>query len=73
MTSLNRRDFLLALSAVTAGLAVRGFAQSQNPATGDAWLGQGDFRWRVVPGWGVLDAATPVKDCHAMVQLREEA
>ena len=71
MTSLNRRDFLLALSAATAGLAARGFAQSQNPATGDAWLGQGDFRWRVVPGWGVLDAATPVKDCHAMVQLRD--
>lgn len=33
-------------------------------------LGQGAFRYRAVPGWGVLGADTPVKDCHAMVQDR---
>ena len=30
-------------------------------------LGQGQHRYRVVPGWGVLDDKTPVKNCHGMV------
>ncbi len=34
-------------------------------------LGQGEFCYRPVPGWGVLDATTPVKNCHAIVQDRE--
>ena len=34
-------------------------------------LGQGDFRYRPVPGWGVLDASTPVKNCNAIVQDHE--
>jgi peptidylamidoglycolate lyase len=35
-------------------------------------LGQGDFRYRVVPGWGVLDAKTPVKNCHGLVRDRSD-
>lgn len=32
-------------------------------------LGHNGFRYRVVPGWGVLDAGkNPVNDCHEMVQ-----
>jgi peptidylamidoglycolate lyase len=31
-------------------------------------LGQGQHRYRVVPGWGVLDAGTPVKNCHGLVR-----
>lgn len=32
-------------------------------------LGHNSFRYRVVPGWGVLDAdKNPVNDCHEMVQ-----
>ncbi len=34
-------------------------------------LGQGDYRYRVVPDWGVLGAKTPVKNCHGIVQDRE--
>ncbi len=70
MKTLDRREFIASLSAAMAGLAVSG-AQSQDPATGAAVVGQGKFRWRVVPGWGVLDAETPVKDCHAMVQVKD--
>ena len=34
-------------------------------------LGQGDFRYRTVPGWGDLGADTPVKNCHGIVTDRE--
>lgn len=33
-------------------------------------MGQGDFRYRPVPGWGVLDERTPVKNGNAIVQDR---
>lgn len=35
-------------------------------------LGQGDYRYRVVPGWGVLDEKTPVNNCHGMVRDAED-
>ena len=31
-------------------------------AIGSGLLGQGAFRYRVIPGWGVLDEKTPVKN-----------
>jgi DNA-binding beta-propeller fold protein YncE len=34
-------------------------------------LGHGDFRYRVVPGWGDLGASTPVNDCHGLAIDRE--
>jgi hypothetical protein len=34
-------------------------------------LGQGEFKYRVVPGWGTLDERTPVKNCHGIVRDRE--
>ena len=34
-------------------------------------LGQGEFRYRVVPGWGNLGPSTPVNDCHGLVVDRE--
>jgi peptidylamidoglycolate lyase len=34
-------------------------------------LGRGDFRFRVLPGWGVLNDKTPVKNCHGIVLDRE--
>lgn len=34
-------------------------------------LGQGDFRYQVVPGWGMLDERTPVNDCHGIVEDSE--
>lgn len=63
---LNRRDFLIQSGLVSSAFALA----ATEPATGaDALptLGQGDFKYRPVPGWGVLDAQTPVKNCSAMV------
>src|SRR4051794_26619700 len=53
---LSRRTCLSALAA--AGIAS---AESRT-------LGQGEHRYRVVPGWGVLDAKTPVNNCHGIVR-----
>jgi len=71
MNSLDRRDFLLSMSAALAGLTVTGLAQSQKPDAGPEEVGQGKYKWKVVPGWGVLDAETPVKDCHGMIQTKD--
>lgn len=59
---MNRRRFLLqsALAAGVAPWAVR--AETRGPI-----LGQGGFRYRVVPGWGQLGASTPVDNCHGIV------
>ena len=67
MSLLSRRQFIR--SATVAGLACtfrRASAQSAAPV-----LGQGEFRYRVVPGWGVLGADTPVNDCHGLARDRE--
>lgn len=37
-------------------------------AAQDRILGQGQHRYRVVPGWGVLDQNTPVNNCHGIVR-----
>ncbi|HTI72509.1 MAG TPA: 6-bladed beta-propeller [Candidatus Limnocylindria bacterium] len=34
-------------------------------------VGQGSFRYRVVPGWGELGDETPVKNCHGLAIDRE--
>lgn len=47
--------------------AVPGLAR----AAGSQVLGQGEHRYQVVSGWGVLDSATPVKNCHGIVRDRE--
>lgn len=67
----DRREFLLALSAAFTGLTLHGYSQSQGLPASDAVLGQGKYQWKVVPGWGVLDAETPVKDCHGMIQTKD--
>ena len=54
MHTVTRRHWLQA--AASASLAVP-FLRAQSPEI----LGQGEFRYRQVPGWGVLDARTPVK------------
>jgi peptidylamidoglycolate lyase len=70
MNAINRRQFVASLSTAMVGLSIaRG--QSQDIGTNDLVLGQGEYRWKVVPNWGVLDAETPVKDCHAMVQTKD--
>ena len=56
---LNRRTCITALAA-------GGIAAGQSKV-----LGQGQHRYRVVPGWGVLDERTPVKNCHGIVRDAE--
>jgi peptidylamidoglycolate lyase len=53
---LTRRSCLTSLAA--AGCA----------AAGSPILGHGQHRYRVIPGWGVLDEKTPVKNCHGIVR-----
>jgi peptidylamidoglycolate lyase len=60
--SLSRRKFLT-LGGAALSSVVTARAAQQAPMV----LGHGDFRYRVVPGWGVLDEKTPVKNCHGIV------
>jgi hypothetical protein len=64
MTALTRRHFLRNASAAAACTFVAGFARG---AEARPVLGQGEFRYRVVPDWGNLGPTTPVNDCHGLV------
>ena len=66
--ALKRRRFLHA-SLMAASGAVCGFPAIR--AEVSPILGQGEFRYRPVSGWGVLDEKTPVKNCHGIVCDRE--
>lgn len=71
MPRLTRRNFLGSAAALASCSLVRTSAQSAPAITSTApLLGQGDFRYRVVPGWGILDSTTPVKDCHGLARDR---
>ncbi|GAB3706654.1 peptidylglycine monooxygenase-like protein [Spirosoma flavus] len=69
---LSRRSFVRQASLATAaGMAAPTIlsAKSHNRHAEQVMLGHNGFRYRVVPGWGVLDASkNPVNDCHEMVQ-----
>jgi len=63
---LSRRHFLR-----NGGLAFAATAFSGNIKfpKGEVIVGHGAHRYRVVPGWGLLDAGkNPVNDCHEMVE-----
>jgi len=71
-SSFDRREFIFSLSAALATLGMsRASAQSQKADAGAEIVGQGNYRWKVVPNWGVLDADTPVNDCHGMLQTKD--
>ena len=55
------------LAGAWYGAVGRSFAQASSPEV----LGQGDFKYRVVPGWGVLDEKTPVNDCHGLARTAD--
>lgn len=63
---MRRRTFIQSSMMTMAATRVWG-----SGAETDQILGQGDWRYRVVPGWGVLDEKTPVKNCHGIVEDRE--
>lgn len=54
-------------AGVWHGAVGRAFAQASSPEV----LGQGDFKYRVVPGWGVLNDKTPVNDCHGLARTAD--
>ena len=64
MHTVTRRHWLQAAAGATLGFPC---LRAQSPEI----LGQGEFRYRQVPGWGVLDARTPVKNGHGLVIDRE--
>lgn len=69
---LSRRSFVrqasLVAAANVAGATLLQAKPTNRPAA-ETTLGHNGFRYRVVPGWGVLDAGkNPVNDCHEMVQ-----
>lgn len=73
--ALSRRRFIQlgAAAAITAAGDLKPQRLAAGPAvlSSPTVLGQGDFRYRQVPGWGVLDASTPVNNCHGLAIDRE--
>ena len=59
----SRRTVLQTTASVLAAPFVRAAAPEV--------LGQGEYRYRVVPNWGVLDDKTPVKNCHGIVRDKQ--
>jgi DNA-binding beta-propeller fold protein YncE len=73
MAFSSRRDFIRQTALATvAGSSVSAWlppVQSKPQKNESVILGHNGFRYRVVSGWGVLDAGkNPVNDCHEMVQ-----
>jgi hypothetical protein len=66
---ITRRSLLknALLAGAWYGAVGRSFAQASSPEV----LGQGDFKYRVVPDWGVLDDKTPVNDCHGLARTAD--
>src|SRR6202008_4060398 len=62
--SMHRRHFLRHAAAAAACTFVAGLARGMDARP---VLGQGEFRYRVVPGWGELGPDTPVNNCHGLV------
>jgi peptidylamidoglycolate lyase len=64
MPSSTRRHFLRNAASAAACTFVAGVTRG---AEARPALGHGDFRYRVVPGWGELGPTTPVNNCHGIV------
>ncbi|QHV98016.1 NHL repeat-containing protein [Spirosoma endbachense] len=71
-SSFSRRSFIRQASLVAAAstsVPTILSAKTNRYSAETTVLGHNGFRYRVVPGWGVLDAGkNPVNDCHEMVQ-----
>lgn len=63
---MRRRTFLQ-----TAALSLLAPHARAAASGGPDLLGHGDFKYQVVPGWGVLDLQTPVNNCHGIVEDAE--
>jgi len=70
----SRRSFLRSGLSAATGTSLASIASFGFPnilAADVPVLGQGRFRYQVVPGWGDLGSSTPVNDCHGLVVDRE--
>jgi hypothetical protein len=67
LTLSSRRKFLRN-TALAAGACMIHRPARAAQAAQDEILGQGNYRYKAVPGWGVLDRRTPVNDCHGMAE-----
>lgn len=67
---LPRRAFLQKSAVLAASTAFPTIIMnSKTTKPNDIILGHGDFKYKVVPNWGLLDAGkNPVNDCHEMVE-----
>ncbi len=66
MKYLDRRNFIK-MSGLGAGLSI--LPQISFGRNDEVIIGHNSHRYRVIPGWGVLDAGrNPVNDCHEMVE-----
>jgi peptidylamidoglycolate lyase len=62
----SRRSFIKRGAVIASALPAFNLTAKETPI-----LGGGDFRYRVVPDWGVLGEDTPVKNGHGIVTDRE--
>ena len=71
MTLTRRKAISSGLAASLLLPATQLLGKSENHTSGpkgrEVILGHGDFKYKQVPNWGVLNSKTPVKDCHEMV------
>lgn len=67
MPVMSRRQFVGTVGVAASALPVSRLWGRAEPEI----IGQGDFRYRRVPDWGVLGDKTPVNDCHGLAQDRE--
>jgi hypothetical protein len=67
---LQRRDFIKSSSLlIGASLLPKTSMKKMAPKPGEIVLGHNNFKYKVVPNWGILDAGkNPVNDCHEMVE-----
>ncbi len=70
---MKRRSFLMqAAMATVASSCAAPFNILTSTKNEGPVIGHGDFKYRVNTNWGVLDAKTPVKDCHEMVMDKKK-
>ena len=70
---MKRRSFISGAVVSAAGISLfHPFNILQAKDKKGPVIGHGDFRYRVNTQWGVLDARTPVKDCHEMVMDKKK-
>lgn len=74
MKKPSRRDFIKAggLGLGMAAIQTKQGMKKIAPKAGEIVLGHNEWKYKVIPNWGVLDAGkNPVNDCHEMVEDKQ--